>query len=103
MDSDISRLEEESRLLDDEEEAFWRARNAFSLKLNEFQNARDGINMQYDHDSKQLEKLQRTNVYNDTFNIGHDGFFGTINALRLGRLPNQPVRMSQRKTHSFTC
>lgn len=91
VDAAIARLEEESRELDNEEEEFWRDRNAFSLKLGEFQNVRDGINMQYDHDSKQLEKLQRTNVYNDTFNIGHDGFFGTINALRLGRLPNQPV------------
>jgi beclin 1 len=91
VDAEIKRLEEESQKLDEEEEEFWRDRNAFTLKLNEFQNMRDGVNLQYDHDSKQLEKLQRTNVYNDTFNIGHDGFFGTINALRLGRLPNQPV------------
>ncbi|KAF8245967.1 APG6-domain-containing protein [Wilcoxina mikolae CBS 423.85] len=91
VDAEIKRLEEESRKLDKEEEEFWRNRNAFTQKLEEFQNMRDGVNVQYDHDSKQLEKLQRTNVYNDTFNIGHDGFFGTINALRLGRLPNQPV------------
>jgi beclin 1 len=91
VEEEIHRLEEESRELDLEEEEFWRDRNAFTLQLEDFQNQRDGVNLQYDHDSKQLEKLQRTNVYNDSFNIGHDGYFGTINALRLGRLPNQPV------------
>jgi beclin 1 len=91
VEAEIKRLEEESQQLDKEEEEFWRDRNAFNLRLDEFQNTRDCINQQYDHDSKQLEKLQRTNVYNDTFNIGHDGYFGTINTLRLGRLPNQQV------------
>lgn len=91
IEAEIRGLEEESKALDDEEEEFWRERNSFSLRLEEFQNERDGVNLQYDHDSRQLEKLQRTNVYNDTFCIGHDGYFGTINGLRLGRLPNQPV------------
>lgn len=91
--AEIRELEEEGRRLDEEEAAFWRSRNEFALTLNEFQNERDSVNLQYDHDAKQLERLQRTNVYNDTFCIGHDGYFGTINGLRLGRLPNQPVRL----------
>lgn len=40
----------------------------------------------YAHDSLILEKLERTNVYNDAFCIGHDGVFGTINGLRFGRV-----------------
>lgn len=97
MDAEIKRLEGEARRLDEEEAEFWRDRNSFTLKLEDFQNMRDGVNLQYDHDIRQLEKLQRTSVYNDTFNISHDGFFGTINTLRLGRLPNQPVSW---QTHS---
>jgi beclin len=31
-------------------------------------------------------------VYNDAFCIGHDGVFGTINGLRLGRVPGVQVR-----------
>lgn len=85
------RLEEEARALDIEEEKFWSDRNEFAMKLAEFQNTRDSINLQYDHDSQLLEKLQRTNVYNDTFCISHDGKFGTINGLRLGRLSSVPV------------
>lgn len=87
LDAEVARLEADSLALDDEEKAFWRDRNAFALKLSSFQNERDALNAAYDHDLQQLERLQRTNVYNDTFCIGHDGYFGTINGLRLGRLP----------------
>ncbi|KAG6004735.1 Vacuolar protein-sorting-associated protein 30 [Claviceps maximensis] len=91
LDEEILALEEESRQLDKEEELFWRERNAFATKMAEFQAERDSINAKYNHDSQLLEKLQRSNVYNDTFCISHDGSFATINGLRLGRLSNKPV------------
>lgn len=93
MEEEIAEAEAESKRLEIEEEAFWQERNAFAQQLEDFQNERDSINLRYEHDAKQLERLQRTNVYNDTFCIGHDGFFGTINGLRLGKLPSQPVRV----------
>ncbi|KAI0126484.1 autophagy protein Apg6 [Xylariales sp. AK1849] len=91
LDNEMAALEEESRILDGEEDDFWRERNAFSTKLSGFQNERDSINSRYDHDSQQLTKLQRANVYNDTFSIHHDGHFATINGLRLGRMRDIPV------------
>ncbi|KAI0187060.1 autophagy protein Apg6 [Xylaria flabelliformis] len=91
LDAEIMSLEEESQKLDAEEEQFWRDRNAFSSKLTEFQNERDSINSKFDHDSQLLTKLQRANVYNDTFSIHHDGNFATINGLRLGKLSSKPV------------
>lgn len=91
LDQEIAELEEQSQQLDLQEEQFWRGRNEFTLELNGFQEERDALNMKYDHDSRQLERLQRTNVYNDAFCIGHDGYFGTINGLRLGRLTNPSV------------
>lgn len=91
LDEQILRLEDESRQLDVDEEQFWRDRNAFAMKLSDFQNERDSINSKFDHDSRLLEKLQRSNVYNDTFCISFDGYFATINSLRLGRLSNRPV------------
>lgn len=94
-DEEIIALEEEARRLDGEEEEFWRARNAFASKLMDFQNERDSINSKFDHDSQFLEKLQRSNVYNDTFCISHDGTFATINSLRLGRLSSKPVDWSE--------
>ncbi|OLN81741.1 Vacuolar protein sorting-associated protein atg6 [Colletotrichum chlorophyti] len=91
VDAEIIALEEEAQQLDREEEQFWRERNAFATKLAEFQNERDSINSKFDNDAQLLEKLQRSNVYNDTFCISHDGTFATINGLRLGRLSNKPV------------
>ncbi|KAG6037744.1 Vacuolar protein-sorting-associated protein 30 [Claviceps citrina] len=91
LDAEILALEEESRQLDKEEELFWRERNAFATRMADFQAERDSINAKYTHDSQLLEKLQRSNVYNDTFCISHDGSFATINGLRLGRLSNKPV------------
>ncbi|KAK1767178.1 autophagy protein Apg6-domain-containing protein [Phialemonium atrogriseum] len=91
LDAELLALEAEAQQLDEEEEGFWRERNAFAAKLADFQNERDSINSKFDHDSRLLEKLQRSNVYNDTFCISHDGTFATINGLRLGRLSNKPV------------
>ncbi|KAH6990847.1 autophagy protein Apg6-domain-containing protein [Ilyonectria sp. MPI-CAGE-AT-0026] len=91
LDEEIVALEEESRQLDKEEEKFWRERNAFATKMADFQSERDSVNAKYLNDSQLLEKLQRSNVYNDTFCISHDGSFATINGLRLGRLSNKPV------------
>ncbi|KAI1191891.1 autophagy protein Apg6-domain-containing protein [Nemania serpens] len=91
LDNEIAALEEESKKLDADEEQFWRERNAFASKLTDFQNERDSINSKFDHDSQLLTKLQRANVYNDTFSIHHDGNFATINGLRLGKLSSKPV------------
>lgn len=86
LEDEIADLDAESRALEEEEQKFWQSRNEFSLRLSAFQEKRDALNAAYEHDSRQLERLQRTNVYNDTFCISHDGNFGTINGLRLGRL-----------------
>ncbi|OAQ99698.1 hypothetical protein LLEC1_03525 [Akanthomyces lecanii] len=91
LDEEILALEDESRQLDKEEAAFWGERNAFAAKLADFQAERDSVNTKYNNDSQLLQKLQRSNVYNDTFCISHDGSFATINGLRLGRLSNKPV------------
>ncbi|KAF9379435.1 autophagy protein 6 [Mortierella sp. AD011] len=88
---EIAILEQESLELDKEEERYWQECNEFQLALQNFHNERDSVNLKYDYDSRQLEKLHKTNVYNDTFCIGHDGHFATINGFRLGRLPTQPV------------
>lgn len=91
LDDEILALEKESKELDAEEEGFWRERNAFASEMAEFQAERDSITVKYANDSQLLEKLRRSNVYNDTFCISHDGSFATINGLRLGRLSNKPV------------
>jgi len=86
LEEEMAALEAEAKELDLEEAAFWRERNAFDQELAGYKEERDSLNLRLQHDSAQLERLQRTNVFNDAFNISHDGHFGTINGLRLGRV-----------------
>ena len=86
LEQALQEVELESRKLDEGEEQFWRSRNQFDTKVSSLANIRDALNASYAHDVDQLEKLRRTNIHNDLFCIGHDGNFGTINGLRLGRL-----------------
>jgi beclin len=97
-EADLRRLEDEIAALEiqlqreeREERAYWTSRNATDDNLYEVTTNLTFLQDKRKYDSQRLERLQRTNVYNDTFCIGHDGYFGTINGLRLGRLPNQNV------------
>lgn len=73
---------------------FWRAHNEQVLSIDQQTAQLATLRAAYAADSATLEKLERTNVYNDAFCIGHDGVFGTINGLRLGRVPGVPVSIS---------
>ena len=95
MLAELQQLERENRQLDEEENAFWQMRNKFTQELELVRDERDSIDLRYEHDARLLERLQKTNVFNDTFCIGHDGHFGTINGLRLGRLSNIPVEWAE--------
>ncbi|KAG5518941.1 hypothetical protein PMAC_002472 [Pneumocystis sp. 'macacae'] len=95
IEEEIKRLEKESLTLNNEEEMFWKERNSFLHRLEEFQNERDAINLQYDYNVKLLEELKKINVYNDVFCISHNGQFGTINDLRLGRLSSHVVEWDE--------
>tara|TARA_R110002003_G_scaffold589_2_gene20564 strand:- start:28183 stop:29826 length:1644 start_codon:yes stop_codon:yes gene_type:complete len=91
LDTQLREPQAESRQLDQEENEFWKNRNAFNSTLTEFQNERDALTTRHAHDAQVLNQLQRRSVYNDTFNITHDNHFATINGLRLGRLPSPYV------------
>jgi beclin 1 len=95
LDQEVLELDAELGELSVKEDEFWAARNAHTMELAAFQDEKDRVNTQFEHDTKQLLRLQRANVYNDTFAIGHDGSFGTINGLRLGRLPDRPVEWAE--------
>ncbi|KAH9166433.1 APG6-domain-containing protein [Lactarius sanguifluus] len=74
---------------------FWRSYNAHLLRSAEQSSQLASLRATYVADSATLERLERTNVYNDAFCIGHDGVFGTINSLRLGRVPGVPVEWAE--------
>ncbi|KAI0268851.1 autophagy protein Apg6-domain-containing protein [Gloeopeniophorella convolvens] len=92
---ELRALEMEEKALEEEEEEFWRSHNAHLLRSAEQSSQLAAMRATYAADSATLERLERTNVYNDAFCIGHDGVFGTINSLRLGRVPGVPVEWAE--------
>ncbi|KAK0504829.1 beclin 1 protein [Armillaria luteobubalina] len=95
LDEELQLLELEEKELDAEENEFWRAHNKQALSIDQQTAQLATLRAAYAADSATLEKLERTNVYNDAFCIGHDGVFGTINGLRLGRVPGVPVEWAE--------
>ncbi|KAK0461324.1 beclin 1 protein [Desarmillaria tabescens] len=95
LDEELRLLELEEKDLDAEENEFWRAHNEQVLSIDQQTAQLATLRAAYAADSATLEKLERTNVYNDAFCIGHDGVFGTINGLRLGRVPGVPVEWAE--------
>ncbi|KAJ3080288.1 autophagy protein 6, partial [Quaeritorhiza haematococci] len=90
LQDDLRTVEDELKELDELEYSYWQDVNQLENELHAYENEKDSIKLKYEYATKQLEAL-KTNVYNDTFRIWHDGPFGTINGFRLGRLQNQPV------------
>ncbi|KAH9985786.1 APG6-domain-containing protein [Russula compacta] len=95
LGKELRALELEEKALEEEEEEFWRSYNAHLLSSAEQSSQLASLHATYAADSATLERLERTNVYNDAFCIGHDGVFGTINNLRLGRVPGVPVEWAE--------
>lgn len=91
----LQELELKSKHFHELEERFWHEFNEFKLQLTAHQEERDAVLAKIEVAQAQLEKLKRTNVLNDAFNIWHDGDFGTINNFRLGRLPSVPVEWEE--------
>ncbi|KAH3681879.1 hypothetical protein WICPIJ_007185 [Wickerhamomyces pijperi] len=65
--------------------------NLQSLEIDSALNQKDRLQTTYQNNMKLLEKLRKINIYNETFQISHNGPFGTINSLRLGSLPEMKV------------
>lgn len=91
LEEEMAELESQLQQEESDEQAYWTSWNSVDDTLFDTTTHLTFLREKQTHDVQQLERLQRTNVYNDTFCVGHDGYFGTINGLRLGRLPNQNV------------
>lgn len=85
------RHEEEKARLEDEEDRYWREYCSHKYQLTLMEDENRSLKNQLHYTQFQLERLKKTNVFNTTFHIWYSGHFGTINNLRLGRLPTAPV------------
>lgn len=81
--------------LNREEDDFWLGVASHQLDLAEIEDERAATASGIQYATSELNRLKRTNVLNDMFHISHEGEFGTINGLRIGRLPDQPVQWEE--------
>eukprot|EP00823_Brevimastigomonas_motovehiculus_P003061 TRINITY_DN1832_c0_g1_i1.p1 TRINITY_DN1832_c0_g1~~TRINITY_DN1832_c0_g1_i1.p1 ORF type:complete len:423 (+),score=54.95 TRINITY_DN1832_c0_g1_i1:116-1384(+) len=84
-------LERESKILDSLEKRFWEDYQDFQLDLRHYDDDLQSVRQKTATTLEHLERLKRTNIYDDVFHIHVDGHFGTINGFRLGKLPSQQV------------
>eukprot|EP00927_Polykrikos_kofoidii_P069260 TRINITY_DN64639_c0_g1_i1.p1 TRINITY_DN64639_c0_g1~~TRINITY_DN64639_c0_g1_i1.p1 ORF type:complete len:431 (-),score=92.48 TRINITY_DN64639_c0_g1_i1:130-1422(-) len=88
---ELERQSRQEEQLACEEDEFWLGVSEYQLELEESESERLATASAIQYATAELHRLKHTNVLNDMFHISHDGVFGTINRLRLGKLPDQPV------------
>ncbi|UYV60595.1 BECN1 [Cordylochernes scorpioides] len=91
----ISEKKEELKKLEEKDRTLWSKRTEGSYHLtkakDQLRSMEDQIKFIHNHN----EKLEKTNAFNATFHIWHNGHFGTINGFRLGRLDHCPVEWDE--------
>ncbi len=78
-----------------EEQTYWKDFNEHQQRMLVFKDDLIGVQYQLQYTTEQLVRLKKTNVLNCVFHIWHNGHFGTINGLRLGRLQTVPVEWAE--------
>ena len=93
--AELVRQREREKQLKEEEQAYWENFNEYQRQVLQFREDQRSVDYQLQYMSEQLDRLKKTNVLNSAFHIWHNGHFGTINGLRLGRLQTVPVEWSE--------
>lgn len=95
LNTEIEKEETERQQLQEQENAYWREYTKHRRELMLTEDDKRSLECQIAYAERQLEKLKDANIFNITFHIWHAGHFGTINNLRLGRLPSAAVDWSE--------
>nr|SVE74111.1 EOG090X048D [Daphnia barbata] len=88
---EIEAEREEENCVKQEEEKYWKS---YSVHRNQQFHVLDeqlSLECQLRFTRSNLDRLKQTNAFNAAFHLWHVGHFGTINGLRMGRLPSVPV------------
>lgn len=93
--AELARQREREKRLKEEEQSYWENFNEYQRRVLQFQDEQRSVDYQLQYMTEQLDRLKKTNVLNSAFHIWHNGHFGTINGLRLGRLQTVPVEWSE--------
>eukprot|EP01063_Lacrimia_lanifica_P033587 TRINITY_DN6014_c0_g2_i1.p2 TRINITY_DN6014_c0_g2~~TRINITY_DN6014_c0_g2_i1.p2 ORF type:complete len:435 (+),score=147.16 TRINITY_DN6014_c0_g2_i1:108-1412(+) len=74
---------------------FWRNTSALRVAEHFLSEELSAVHRQLEITEHSKASAGAANLLNETFNVWHDGHFGTINNLRLGRLPSRPVEQNE--------
>ena len=91
LEKEYLELVKELEEVEEEENNHWLEINEFEALCTSVASELSSLNNTKKSVQTLLERLKKTNIYNDTFRITHDGPFGMINGQRLGRLPDIQV------------
>jgi len=86
---EAARINAEEKKLSEERDEFWQQVSACCTEEEACTEAIEALETRLSQAQDDLRQLARTNLLNEAFHIWHEGHFGTINGLRLGRLPSQ--------------
>lgn len=81
----------EESLVQQEEEKYWKSYSVHRNQKFQVLDEQISLECQLRFTRSNLDRLKQTNAFNAAFHLWHIGHFGTINGLRLGRLPSVPV------------
>lgn len=95
MEEEKKTHDQEMETLEEEEAKYWKAYSEYKRQVLELEDDQRSVDNNLKYTQIQVDKLKKTNVFNSTFHIWHNGHFGTINGFRLGRLPSIPVEWSE--------
>jgi len=92
---EIEEEKEEKKRVDKEEERYWKMLSVHRHQQFQALDEQISLDCQLQFARANLDRLKQTNAFNATFHLWHVGHFGTINGLRMGRLPSVPVDWSE--------
>jgi beclin 1 len=82
---------EEENNVKQEEEKYWKSYSVHRNQQFQVLDEQISLECQLRFTRSNLDRLKQTNAFNAAFHLWHMGHFGTINGLRMGRLPSVPV------------
>lgn len=81
----------EKEKVDRDEEQYWKLYSMHRHQQFQALDEQMSLDCQLQFARSNLDRLKQTNAFNASFHLWHVGHFGTINGLRMGRLPSAPV------------
>lgn len=88
---EIEEEKQEKEIVEQDEEKYWKLYSVHRHQQFQALDEQISLECQLQFIRSNLDRLKQTNAFNASFHLWHVGHFGTINGLRMGRLPSVPV------------